>query len=189
MADSILDVAAALRVLMPEGEQDLALLVIGARRLGRLIEAETQRMAFATGFEISDISVIAILWLAGPNHLLSPTELSDAVIQTKSGMTKTLRRLERAGMVERLADPVDGRRQLVRLTPAGTQFFELHERPMIDRWAETLRGYDASRRARLARDLWSFVAFVDESFSGRALLGGEPHERPARRRRQELNPK
>lgn len=49
----------------------------------------------------------------------SPTELSRSVAQTTAGMTKTLDRLERAGLVERRSHPSDRRRVEVVLTPLG----------------------------------------------------------------------
>lgn len=50
---------------------------------------------------------------------LSPTQLCDYALQTPSGMTKTLQRLELAGLVARFESSDDARFSMVRLTPAG----------------------------------------------------------------------
>ena len=55
---------------------------------------------------------------------MSPTELADIVLRSSGGMTQILDRLERAGLVERSADPSDRRRVLVGLTGAGLRTAE-----------------------------------------------------------------
>ncbi len=57
--------------------------------------------------------------LASEGEELSPTQLCDYTLQTPSGMTKTLRRLEEAGLISRFESTDDARFSMVRLTPAG----------------------------------------------------------------------
>jgi DNA-binding MarR family transcriptional regulator len=47
------------------------------------------------------------------------TELLDDVLLTQAGMSRLIARLETAGLVERVADPDDGRAARIRLTAAG----------------------------------------------------------------------
>jgi DNA-binding MarR family transcriptional regulator len=131
---------------------------------------DLQRTAHLGGLERSEHSVLTMLWLAGPDHYLSPTQLSHLIVQTTGGMTKTLRRLERAGMVERIPDPGDGRRQLIHLTAAGSRLIERHVRQMFDRWEARLQRLPRSERAPLASTLWSFLIMVEESFIGSVAL-------------------
>jgi DNA-binding MarR family transcriptional regulator len=185
MAEPAFDIGAALKRRLPDADQDLALLIIATTRLGRILKQDLQQMARSGGLEESEYSVITILWLAGPDHPLSPTQLSQIIIQTTSGMTKTLRRLEEAALVERFPDPADGRRQLIRLTSAGSHLIDGHTRQMYARWDERLRQYDRAERARLATTLWSFVTLAEESFLGQAALeranpGGGLGSGPAR---------
>lgn len=47
------------------------------------------------------------------------TTLSEDVLLTQAGISRLVARLEAAGLVERVADPVDGRASRIRLTEAG----------------------------------------------------------------------
>jgi DNA-binding MarR family transcriptional regulator len=54
-----------------------------------------------------------------PGRSLRPVELARAVLLTRSGITRLVQGLERAGYVERVECPEDARGFLVGLTPAG----------------------------------------------------------------------
>ena len=86
------------------------------------------------------------LWEAGPQR---PTELMRVFDTDSASMTRSVQRLERAGLVSREPDPEDGRATRVRSTAAG---FEL--RAAIEGlWAElealTTAGMSERQRAQL----------------------------------------
>ena len=56
-----------------------------------------------------------------PGRSLRPVELARAVLLTRSGITRLVQGLERAGYVERVECPEDARGFLVGLTPAGVE--------------------------------------------------------------------
>ena len=56
-----------------------------------------------------------------PGRSLRPVELARAVLLTRSGITRLVQGLERAGFVERVDCPEDARGFLVGLTPAGVE--------------------------------------------------------------------
>jgi DNA-binding MarR family transcriptional regulator len=56
-----------------------------------------------------------------PERRLRPVELARAVLLTRSGITRLVQGLERAGFVERVDCPDDARGFLVGLTPAGVE--------------------------------------------------------------------
>ena len=56
-----------------------------------------------------------------PGGRLRPVELARAVLLTRSGITRLVQGLERAGLVERVDCPDDARGYLVGLTPAGRE--------------------------------------------------------------------
>lgn len=177
MTDPALDMdTQRLKERVPGADPDFALLVFAATRLGRLLELEIQQAAHRGGLQMSEYYVIGALYVAGPDHPLSPTQLSQIVLQTTGGMTKTLSRLEDAGLVERRPDPADGRRRLIHLTTAGSRLFERDTLPMFGRWQEKLQGYDRSDAARLATDLWAFTRFLEESLLGRVAVGPRPSD-------------
>ncbi len=67
----------------------------------------------------SSFDILATLRRAGAPHRLSPGDLLATTMVTSGTMTNRIDQLERAGLVERLANPQDGRGVLVALTPAG----------------------------------------------------------------------
>jgi DNA-binding MarR family transcriptional regulator len=56
-----------------------------------------------------------------PGQRLRPVEIARAVLLTRSGITRLVQGLERAGLVERVDCPDDARGFLVALTPAGLE--------------------------------------------------------------------
>lgn len=66
----------------------------------------------------ADYSVLRLLDHA-PSNRMAPSRLAELVVCTTGGMTKIVDRLERRGLVHRVADPDDRRGVLVALTRRG----------------------------------------------------------------------
>ena len=77
-------------------------------------------LAGAHGLTLSGYDVLVQLMHA-PGQRLRPVELAKAVLLTRSGITRLVQGLERAGLVERVDCPEDARGFLVALTPDGTE--------------------------------------------------------------------
>jgi DNA-binding MarR family transcriptional regulator len=106
--------------VLPAGVEPSVLLVtLWLNRLGRLFEVSLEAMVREHGLVASELRVLGTLLLAGPPYELSPTRLNDIVVLSSGGMTKAVARLVDLGLVERRADPADGRGVLVRLTRSG----------------------------------------------------------------------
>nr|WP_249419996.1 MarR family transcriptional regulator [Rhabdothermincola salaria] len=88
-------------------------------RFGRLVERHLQVLLRPTGLERSEFSVLTALLLAPPERGQSPTELARTVVQTTSGMTKTVNRLVARELVRRAEDTSDARGVVVTLTTQG----------------------------------------------------------------------
>jgi DNA-binding MarR family transcriptional regulator len=84
-----------------------------SRRLERDLADEHQ-------LTLSDYDVLVQLSLA-PGRTLRPVELARAVVLTRSGITRLVQGLGRAGLVERVDCPDDARGFLVGLTSAGLE--------------------------------------------------------------------
>ena len=109
----------AIRSRLPGADPDVTELLFYSVRAARLLLAALDQELRPRSLDVSQHAVLTMLWLAGPPHQLSPNALGSALVQTSGGMTKTLDRLETAGLVERVPDPADGRRRVVTLTPLG----------------------------------------------------------------------
>ena len=125
-------------------------------RLARELEQRLEAVYREHGLEPGWHDVLATLRRSGPPFRLRPTDLTTALMLTSSGTTKRLDRLERAGLVERTADPHDRRAVAISLTAQG--------RALIDRVTEahlanerhilqSLGATDQQRLADLLRDL------------------------------------
>lgn len=99
--------------------------VIG--RLSRAAHTVESRLAetFARhGLDASQFDVLATLLRSGAPYRIAPAELArDAMIST-SAVAQRLNKLESRGLVQREANPADGRGTLVALTDAGKELVE-----------------------------------------------------------------
>src|SRR5690606_912788 len=69
------------------------------------------------GLQSTEYAVM--LALAGEPDGLRITQLGEDVLITQAGMSRLILRLEKRGIVERVADAMDGRAQRIRLTSSG----------------------------------------------------------------------
>src|SRR5438874_7968071 len=72
----------------------------------------------ACGLPLRWFDVLTQLHLT-PHKRLSMTELANAVLLSKSGLTRLVDRIEEAGLVQRVSAPGDRRSLLIVLTPSG----------------------------------------------------------------------
>lgn len=70
-----------------------------------------------------DYDILARLFRAGPPHRLTPTQLAANTHAPATTVTSRLDRLERRGLLRRLADPRDRRSLLAELTDEGANLF------------------------------------------------------------------
>lgn len=88
-------------------------------RLGVLIDAFQHDVLEPFELTPGDYGVLASLRRSGPPYALKPSQLYLRLNRSSGGMTKILKRLEEAGLVERQPDPEDGRGTRVTLTSRG----------------------------------------------------------------------
>jgi DNA-binding MarR family transcriptional regulator len=115
-------------------------------RVTRLHRARAQQLLRAVGLHPGQELLLMHLWAAGPQR---QTELMK-VFDTDSGsMTRSVQRLERAGLVSREADPTDGRATRVQTTEAGRRLRGLIEGLWADLESMTTAGMSAAQRREL----------------------------------------
>jgi DNA-binding MarR family transcriptional regulator len=166
------DLDAALAAAIPGVDPTAALLLMRAGRLGRLVERYRSRLAgLDGGLDVSSASVLGALLMLGPPHRLSPTFLSRYVVQTSGGMTKTLRRLEDDGLVDRVPDDRDRRVSHVQLTPVGKERAAAALSLVLREWQDALqlRGVDVDAAMATVTELLATLEALTGSRLGRDL--------------------
>src|SRR5262249_15717547 len=104
---------------------DLDLSAIGV--LGRLAQAslllgrDVEQVFARRGLRGGEFDVLAALRRSGSPYTLIPSELSEALMVSRAGMTNRLDRLEAAGLVVRSLDPADRRSFRGALTEKGRE--------------------------------------------------------------------
>lgn len=137
------------------------------RRLSAAIDADVARIYAARGirFEQRWFGVINQLALAGP---LSVRDLADLLGITHASVSETRQSLEAAGLIASQADPSDGRRRVLTLSPSG-EALVAQLQPLWDAFDETARELDAE-----AGGVTEALARLEQALAQRSL-----HERIA----------
>lgn len=118
-------------------------------RTGRQLESWLSDTLSADGLDTSEFTALSALWLSGVPHRLSAGEIAESLVQTTGGTTKTIRRLEEHGLVQRVADPDDGRRALIELTPVGLDAARGSLGLVLDAFDLDIGDLDAAERSEL----------------------------------------
>lgn len=106
-------------------------------------------IAHQLGMSLADVQCMGLL-LDGPS---APSYLAERLGLTTGAMTKVLDRLERAGYVNRSADPSDRRRVVIAAEPAGLAELGRYYGPVGERTAAYLAG-------RTVAELETILAFM-----------------------------
>lgn len=140
------------------GRLQEAALAIGRDRLNPLFACY--------GMQPGDFDVLATLRRVGAPFALTPTALYDALMMSSGGMTARIDRLQKAGWVERRANPADGRGTLVALTEAGRALIDEAVVAHVENQRAILDALSASEQAQLARLLGKLLAGLGEAGGG-----------------------
>jgi DNA-binding MarR family transcriptional regulator len=119
-------------------------------RLSRHLE-RARRAAFAvSALESWEFDVLSALRRAGSPYQLSPKALLQQTLVSSGTMTNRIDRLVDRGLVERRADPGDGRGILVVMTATGQERVDRAIRELLEGEAELLDGLSPVDQERLA---------------------------------------
>jgi DNA-binding MarR family transcriptional regulator len=109
------DAAVAFRKLTDDQLAAWSGFLMGHAQIVRALDAELERKH---GLPLSSYDVLIQLSLV-PDRRLRMFELADAIVLSRSGLTRLVDRLERAGLVERERGEADPRQMYARLTDRG----------------------------------------------------------------------
>nr|WP_239579803.1 MarR family transcriptional regulator [Microlunatus panaciterrae] len=93
--------------------------MLGSARLSERLDADLRQF----GIDLAEYEILVCLE-ESEGHQLRMSELADAVHQSRSRLTHTVARMEKAGLVERTLCPTDRRGVWARLTEAGIQLLK-----------------------------------------------------------------
>jgi DNA-binding MarR family transcriptional regulator len=125
--------------------------------------AEIEHTLREFGINRGEFDVLASLRRAGEPYRLSPGALAAAMVLSPSAMTNRLERLASRGLVERRADPADGRHGIVTLTPKGSALVDR----AVAAHVHTLDGVLAPLSPRDRATLGRLLAKLDPEVAGR----------------------
>jgi len=125
---------------------------------GRVTRALSSELMDASGLSLADFDVLAQL-ARSDQYKLRMSELADAVLISKSGLTRRIDRLAINGWVTRRRCTEDGRVHWATLTPLGLRTFKAvaptHLAAVAERFGAAL---PTSEMERLTRDLLKIAA-------------------------------
>jgi DNA-binding MarR family transcriptional regulator len=137
-------------------------------RVGRLTRHldRARRTAFTRSkLESWEFDVLSALRRAGEPYTLSPKQLLQQTLVSSGTMTNRIDRLVASGLVQRKADPVDGRGILVVMTLTGLTRVDAAITRLVDAEAEMLAVLSPADRQKLAALLRKLSMGFDENRS------------------------
>ncbi len=131
------------------------------KRIGRHLEREMEKVFAAHDLNLASFDVLATLRRSGAPHRLSPGDLMANTMVTSGTMTHRVDQLVRAGHVERIKNPDDGRSVLITLTNRGRRVIDPAVTDHVANLARLTSGLTESEAKRLDRLLDRYLAALD----------------------------
>src|ERR1700694_835009 len=131
------------------------------RSIERAVHREMQEQLARGGYPNVRIPHIALL-----AHMTTSarrlTEFAELMHVTKSAVSQLVSDLERQGLVERVADPTDGRATLIRATPRADEGFRIARKRLAEIEREWARRTGSQRLTELDRTLEELEQWQDD---------------------------
>jgi DNA-binding MarR family transcriptional regulator len=130
-------------------------------RLAAVFQSAYSEVFAPLGLNDGDYGVLATLRRAGAPYRLTPTDLARHQMMTSGGMTAAIDRLERKGLVARLANPNDRRGSLIELTHDGRSVVDRAMELHVDAESRLVHALSAAERKTLQHLLRKLVLSVE----------------------------
>ncbi len=137
-------------------------------RLNVAVDRVLNRIVGAAGISVADYLVLGVV-RRSPDHRSAPTAICDVLGRTTGGMSLTLDRLEKAGLVRRLPDPADRRRVVVEATDEGVALAK-QVNAELHRWEDSL-ATDDREHDELAATLARLTELIEQVPAVERLAG------------------
>ncbi len=110
----------------------------------------------AHGLPLSSYEVLLFI-SAEPGGRMRMSELADSVLLSRSGLTRLVDRLERAGLLERVQCDEDARGYFAQITPAGRRAFDEARRTHLEGVRRLFLSRFSREELRELGELWERV--------------------------------
>ena len=140
-----------------------------AESLDDLVVALVRILSPHRGVSLSSVSTLARLEREGPIRL---TALAAAEKVSQPSMTQLVQRLERQGLVSRIADFTDRRATLFALTPQGRTFLADHRRARQAHLAELIGSLSSAHQQQVVASMGVMRPAIEAMFDPRLPRGG-----------------
>lgn len=128
------------------------------KRLSICLTREMEKTWTDFGLNAASFDVLATLRRAGPPFRLSPGDLIASTMVTSGTMTNRIDQLEKAGLVERVRNPDDGRGFLISLTDDGFRVIDAAVAAHVATQEKLVAGLSKRERQDLDALLKTFLA-------------------------------
>lgn len=133
------------------------------KRLSQHLTREMEQTWAAHGLNLASFDVLATLRRAGPPYRLSPGDLMATTMVTSGTMTNRIDQLEKAGLVERIPNPEDGRSFLIALSKKGFALIDEAATAHVATQERLVSGLSKKDRKALDALLKAYLAGFEES--------------------------
>ncbi|MCZ6835032.1 MAG: MarR family transcriptional regulator [Planctomycetota bacterium] len=131
------------------------------KRIGRHLERQMEKVFAVHDMNLASFDVLATLRRSGAPYRLSPGDLMANTMVTSGTMTNRVDQLVRAGHVERIKNPQDGRSVLITLTDKGLKVIDVAVTDHVANLARLTSGLTESEAKRLDRLLDRYLATLE----------------------------
>lgn len=131
------------------------------KRLNHTLMRTMEKTWSKYGLTDASFDVLATLRREGAPYALSPSDLMASTMVTSGTMTHRINLLEKAGLIERVKNPEDGRGFLISLSPRGYDLIDEAVAAHVETQAQLVSGLSEEQRHQLDDLLKQFLAGVE----------------------------
>ncbi len=133
------------------------------KRIGQHLSLAMDKTLASHGLNGASFDVLATLRRAGQPYRLSPGDLLATMMVTSGTMTNRIDQLQKAGYVERIHNPKDGRSVIIALTEKGFATVDAAVTAHVETQASLISGLSTQDSATLNRLLSKFLTGFEET--------------------------
>ena len=132
------------------------------KRLNHALMRAMEKTWAKYGLTDASFDVLATLRREGAPYTLSPSDLMTSTMVTSGTMTHRINLLEKAGLIERVKNPEDGRGFLISLSQRGLDLIDEAVAAHVETQAQLVSGLTDEQRQQLDELLKQFLAGVEQ---------------------------